>query len=379
MPKITHLTVFPGTACNMDCSYCYLHNAVNGNAGGENSLSADGAAILRGIAAFVRYAERQEKAGTIPHGEAKITFLGGEPLLHGKWLKKWIIAARRLSPEMPLRVFTNGTLLDTDWLDFFKYNDVSIALSLDGEKAANDRFRKFRNSPDSVYDAVIAAIPSSERQSISVCAVITPQTAELLPESLFHIGSLGFGSVGWAPDMACLWTDGDLSVLSAAAESFRRQYINAAKGGQMPFRISNMYETLAEMSGIPMPQECGSITLAGDGRFYPCDKLISLPTEQISRHILDFPSDSSDWERKRESFFNELDRRGGKFRCNACTAGILARLDGLSISASEKTKIFIGQQKLSLLVRNELRILAEEGLKISCFREAHHISPDGEM
>ena len=375
MPKITHLTVFPGTACNMDCSYCYLHNAVNGNAGGENSLSAYGADILHGIAAFVRYAERQENAGIIPPCEAKITFLGGEPLLHGRNLKKWILAARRLAPQMPLRVFTNGTLLDTDWIDFFKYNDVSIALSLDGEKAANDRFRKFRNSPDSVYDAVIAAIPSSERPSISVCAVITPQTAELLPESLFHIGSLGFGSVGWAPDMACHWPPEAIDRLSAAAAQFRREYIAAAKSGRLPFRISNMYETLAEISGGTSEQECSSITLAGDGKFYPCDKLLALPPEQIRHYSLDFGLNNQEWTEKRAKFFNALAERGGIFHSNACLAGTLARIDGLSISAAEKTKIFISQQKLAALVRRELRLLAEEGLKIPSFREAHNLPP----
>lgn len=377
-----HLTVFPGPACNLSCSYCYLRKAPQEN--------ADGPAILRGIAEFINFAKTDMPASNNINGDchAKITFLGGEPLLQGRWLKKWILAARKLSPDMPLRVFTNGTLLNQEWFSFFEKENVSIALSLDGRKACNDQFRHFKNNGQSVYDAVLASVPQNMRSGIDICSVVCPETASLLGDNLFHIASLGFGAIGWAPDMSCFWPDESLSVLKESAISFRKKYLSYAASGSLPFRISNMYETLALAAGKPVSEECDSLALSAAGKFYPCDKLLSLPLAARAGHELVFKgkltclSEKEDnekgyvnsWLAKRNSFFANLSCRGGKFHCNACLAGTLARLDGLSMPECEKKKIFESQEKLADIVRRELSLMAEEGLKIPVFRKAHAYS-----
>lgn len=415
--EISHLTVLPGPACNLSCSYCYLRDA--------ETEKTDTEAVLHGISAFIRYvkASGRNSAGS---GNAKITFLGGEPLLHGRNLKKWIIAARSLSPEMPLRVFTNGTLLDNDWFVFFRHENVSITVSLDGRKENNDRFRHFRNTsykhaaeccsvephkhdchcpvkfssyPDSesVYDSVLAAVPVAERGNISVCAVVRPENAYYLKENILHIASLGFASAGWAPDMSCLWPDSSIEALSASAVQLKNYYISEIKHGRVPFVIANMYETLSAVEGGIEPCGCGSITLDASGDFYPCDKLMALPVEERVSYKLtglmqkgnneistvsgeDSCRTGSEYggavlnyglEVCRQKFFESLARRGGKFHCNACLAGTLARLDGLNMPAEEKQRIFKSQEKLSAVVRSSLCSMAEEGLKLPLFRMVH--------
>jgi len=417
--EISHLTVLPGPACNLSCSYCYLRDA--------ETEKTDTEAVLHGISAFIRYvkASGRNSAGS---GNAKITFLGGEPLLHGRNLKKWIIAARSLSPEMPLRVFTNGTLLDNDWFVFFRHENVSITVSLDGSKENNDRFRHFRKNTidnntagsscsvephkhdcrcsvqfsryqdsESVYDSVLAAVPVAERGNISVCAVVRPENAYYLKENILHIASLGFASAGWAPDMSCLWPDSSIEALSASAVQLKNYYISEIKHGRVPFVIANMYETLSAVEGGIEPCGCGSITLDASGDFYPCDKLMALPVEERLSYKLtglmqkgnneistvsgeDSCRTGSEYggavlnyglEVCRQKFFESLARRGGKFHCNACLAGTLARLDGLNMPAEEKQRIFKSQEKLSAVVRSSLCSMAEEGLKLPLFRMVH--------
>lgn len=415
--EINHLTVLPGPACNLACSYCYLRDS--------RPEKTDPEAVLHGISAFIRYI-RERNSNSADYG--KITFLGGEPLLHGRNLKKWIIAARSLSPEMPLRVFTNGTLLDNDWFVFFRHENVSITVSLDGRKENNDRFRHFRKNtidnntagsscsvephkhdcrcpvkfssyPDSesVYDSVLAAVPVAERGNISVCAVVRPENAYYLKENILHIAALGFASAGWAPDMSCFWPDSSIEALSASAVQLKNYYISEIKHGRVPFVIANMYETLSAVEGGIEPCGCGSITLDASGDFYPCDKLMALPVEERVSYKLtglmqkgnneistvsgeDSCRTGSEYggavlnyglEVCRQKFFESLARRGGKFHCNACLAGTLARLDGLNMPAEEKQRIFKSQEKLSAVVRSSLCSMAEEGLKLPLFRMVH--------
>lgn len=402
--EISHLTVLPGPACNLSCSYCYLRDA--------EPEKTDAEAVLHGISAFIRYAKAagRNSAGS---GNAKITFLGGEPLLHGRNLKKWIIAARALSPEMPLRVFTNGTMLSPEWFSFFKYENVGITVSLDGDRECNDRFRRFRNIAEtfrrgsvkaacftgktaSVYDAVLQAVPLPERSGISACAVACPETAERLKENVLHIASLGFSAAGWAPDMSCFWPDSAIEQLACSAARLKDFYISEIKHGRVPFVIANMYETLAEAESGSGPCCCSSIALDAAGNFYPCDKLMAFPAAARRKYKLtglmqkgnnkkyaaekekcSIGAESGDavlncgMEKERNSFFESLSRRGGKFYCNACLAGTLVRLDGINILEDEKQRIFKSQKKLSAIVRSSLRAMAEEGLKLPLFRKVH--------
>lgn len=64
-------------------------------------------------------------------GCRKIQFIGGEPFLLGNKLTELIYFARKIGCDF-VEIFTNGTLLKEKHIDFFKKNNVSIAISLYG-------------------------------------------------------------------------------------------------------------------------------------------------------------------------------------------------------------------------------------------------------
>ena len=50
-----------------------------------------------------------------------------------------------------MKVHTNGVLLSEDFCDLFAAHGVGVGISLDGDKAANDRHRRYRDGRSS-YD-----------------------------------------------------------------------------------------------------------------------------------------------------------------------------------------------------------------------------------
>ena len=57
--------------------------------------------------------------------------MGGEPLLHSKWLEMLRIARKQL-PNTEIWLVTNGILLNEDVVDFFYENNIQPLLSFDG-------------------------------------------------------------------------------------------------------------------------------------------------------------------------------------------------------------------------------------------------------
>ena len=59
--------------------------------------------------------------------------------------------------RLDLRIHTNGVLLDEQFCELFAENGVKVGISVDGDRAANDRHRRYADGRSS-YDKVIRAI-----------------------------------------------------------------------------------------------------------------------------------------------------------------------------------------------------------------------------
>jgi uncharacterized protein len=86
---------------------------------------------------------------------------GGEPLLAGRQGLRRTIAelqdALRNICRLDLRIHTNGVLLDEQFCELFAEHGVLVGVSIDGDRAANDRHRRYADGRSS-YDKVIRAI-----------------------------------------------------------------------------------------------------------------------------------------------------------------------------------------------------------------------------
>ncbi|XRQ04236.1 FxsB family cyclophane-forming radical SAM/SPASM peptide maturase [Actinomadura welshii] len=140
--------------CDLACDHCYVFEHADQS--------------WRGRPAAMAVDTMESAAGRIAdhartHGLTEVCLVlhGGEPLLAGPDRLRALIAVLRARVggvcDIDLRLHTNGVLLDRRFCDLFREQSVKVGISLDGDRAANDRHRLYRDGRSS-YDKVVRAI-----------------------------------------------------------------------------------------------------------------------------------------------------------------------------------------------------------------------------
>lgn len=121
-------------ACNLRCSYCaysgqYPYERVHSN----NFMSIDTA--KKSLDFFF------QRNKTNSSHLKKISLYGGEPLLATEVVEFVVSYAKEKSPKAEISISTNGTLINSEWIDFFIENNIRLNISLDGDQCSHDRYR----------------------------------------------------------------------------------------------------------------------------------------------------------------------------------------------------------------------------------------------
>ncbi|WP_330179447.1 FxsB family radical SAM/SPASM domain protein [Nocardia sp. NBC_01503] len=140
--------------CDLACDYCYMYEHADQSWRGRPM----GLAPATATRIAFRIAEHAA-AHELP--EVAIVLHGGEPLLLGVDRTREFLATLHtaIAPvaRLNLHIHTNGVLLSPAFLDLFTEYNVRVGVSLDGDRAANDRHRLYRNGRSS-YDRVSASL-----------------------------------------------------------------------------------------------------------------------------------------------------------------------------------------------------------------------------
>ena len=123
-----------GSACNLDCHYCYYRD--------ESEIYSN--AMPRMSEEMLETYIRQYIQGA---SQQNISFCwhGGEPLLAGlPFFRKAIELQQKYAGDKVIEntLQTNGILVNEVWCQFFKDNNFLIGLSLDGPEDIHDAFRR---------------------------------------------------------------------------------------------------------------------------------------------------------------------------------------------------------------------------------------------
>ncbi|RSN04292.1 radical SAM protein [Nonomuraea sp. WAC 01424] len=140
--------------CNLACDYCYVYTLA------DQSWRSRPMVMTPELVAIA--AERiAEHAAAHDVHSVKLILHGGEPLLAGHAYLREIVETVRGKAGPDLRVDaavqTNAVLLNEDTLRSFSDLDLTVGVSLDGSRRANDRNRRFANGRSS-YDLVSDAL-----------------------------------------------------------------------------------------------------------------------------------------------------------------------------------------------------------------------------
>jgi uncharacterized protein len=118
-----------GSYCNLSCSYCYYKDRHLG----EHLMKEKVLEIM------IKKLLHHNK------GFAPFLWHGGEPLLCGiNFYEKAIFFQNKFKTnkhKIQNQIQTNATLINNDWIDFFKKNNFKIGTSIDGPREIHEHFR----------------------------------------------------------------------------------------------------------------------------------------------------------------------------------------------------------------------------------------------
>ena len=148
-----------GSACNLDCTYCYYlsKRELPGGPGAGHMHDDVLEEYVRG------YIE------AVTADEIVFSWQGGEPTLMGLAFFEKIVTLQRKYAKAGQRIEndlqTNGTLLDEDWARFLKNHRFLVGLSIDGPQEVHDRFRIDKHG-EPTFAKVVAAAEMLRRHGV---------------------------------------------------------------------------------------------------------------------------------------------------------------------------------------------------------------------
>jgi uncharacterized protein len=146
LTSVSQYVLKVASRCDLACNHCYVYEHA------DQSWRTKPKAITL---TTVRQAARRISQHARIHRlrDVRIVLHGGEPLLLGHDNLRAIISTLRavIDPvtRLDLRIHTNGVLLDEELCALFVGYGVQVGVSLDGDRSANDRHRRFSNGQSS--------------------------------------------------------------------------------------------------------------------------------------------------------------------------------------------------------------------------------------
>lgn len=132
--------------CDLACDHCYVYEHADQSWSTRPRTISDEA---------ISWTARRLAEHATTHALPSVTVIlhGGEPLLAGPARLRRVCeelgSALNGIAELDLRIHTNGVQLSPRYLDLFDEFHVRVGISLDGDRAANDRHRRFANGRSS--------------------------------------------------------------------------------------------------------------------------------------------------------------------------------------------------------------------------------------
>lgn len=205
--------------CNFDCVYCHQR---------RSSRRMTAATARLAVKSFL----------PVARNEFFLVFGGGEPLLEFPLIRKIVSHARRAAAQAGktagFSITTNGSLIDSEKLDFFRSHGFTVVLSFDGTAQEINR----RPGSTAGTLARLRALIGTPGIRLETNSVFTPETVFHLSPTAGRLLDLGVPNINLSLTLDRPWEDSDV-------ESYRIQLdrtadrLLAGPGGVSPIPIVN--------------------------------------------------------------------------------------------------------------------------------------------
>ena len=168
-PSAFNLMIKPaGSLCNLDCHYCYYLDKAEIYHGRQPRMSEQMLETLT---------RQYMESNDVP--EVTFNWHGGEPLVMGlDFYRKAVELQRKYASGKIIHntLQTNGTLITSEWADFFRENDFLIGISIDGPADIHDKFRKDKGGQPT-FNKVMHAVSLLRQRGVQFNTMTTVNKA----------------------------------------------------------------------------------------------------------------------------------------------------------------------------------------------------------
>jgi uncharacterized protein len=276
MPALSVMFKTVSTDCNLDCTYCYYRESLEGT---RARRRLDMRLLERFIPAYMSYVADARTSS--------MSWQGGEPTLAGLPFFERVVAlqAAYAAPGTLISnaLQTNAILLDEAWGAFLKRYNWLVGVSLDGPEEIHDALRTDRGGRGS-FARVLRGIDVLRRHRVdfNILCVLGPHNVGRASELMAFFRRQRFTHVQFIPamDFQAIQPDRPPSFLITPAQygAFLVEAFDAwYEGGSPTISVRIFDNFLQSYLGIPNDMcvhadTCNAgIVVEWDGSAYPCD------------------------------------------------------------------------------------------------------------
>ena len=258
--------------CNLRCKYCFVQKQ-------PHYIKLDTCKQI------IDLLEKNHKE------QYSIDFFGGEPmLLYDEIIVPTILYTEEKNINIKFNITTNGTLLNEEKLIFLKDHNVSLLLSMDGDKETQDYNRPTKNNKSS-FDILLPILPLIQQYypDITIRGTIYPDTCQYLYDNLNFLVNTGFYNFFFCPDEFSVWSEEQIKLLKEELRKISIYFMIELKNKKNPINFIpyiDKFKLLYQLYDSPkkFTRDCnqcglgqGSVSINYNGDIFACQELSSYP------------------------------------------------------------------------------------------------------
>ena len=232
--------------CNLACIYCFVQQK-------PHYMPLD---IAKQAVDFIvnNYNIKKERGWLRTQETKRITFFGGEPMLMFDQIIVPLIEYIENNydiNEFKFDITTNGTLLSEERLIFMKKYNISILLSIDGDKETQDYNRPCKDCNSSSFNLVSKNIPFILKYFPDTVfrSTVYKDTIKNLFQNYLYAEEIGFKNYICIPDSRSQnWTEEDLENYKNEIFKIMMYYLSYYVNNELPkLNFYNFERSLAKI------------------------------------------------------------------------------------------------------------------------------------